>query len=901
MFSAESSVVKSLANTHIRVLAMKLHLPSLPFDYVKRDALMAMFEEKANVGHVHLLQSAPGYGKSLTLAQWFYLKKQQKKKVAWLALDPKENDPKRFVTYLTSAIYSADTILAKGALEALESEKSAEEVFQLLLNEISDVKEDVYLALEDLHHLNDPEVMGLLAQLIHYKPCNLRLYLTSRKETNLACARLITQNKLVVIDERELQFTQQETLNWLAKQNYTDPQSSLVAKVRDWSQGWVSGLILMQKIQPDLNAVALVGDETLLRDYFSQEWQEQLDDEEKRICQQLAIVGSACAEYLDVAFEQTDSALILKRLLAKHVFVTESKSQNGWVQLHVMLHATLQDKQDQSYLEHIYLNACDWLYGQNKHYAAVEMALRIEDKQQAANLLELVAENMIEEQGIAQLLSWKQQLPIELITSSPQLIIVFSWTLVFSQQYDEAERLMIQIDQFFVASQPQLNSEMSGQLFALRAYIARSRGNIDNAISLCKQALEKLPLSNYAARTITFLNLSNIYMTLDKISLARDYNRQSFASARSAGSMPLELIAIHEQARIEQVKGNLLLAHKLVDQGLSLSMRIKSRDKIIAYGRLLIYKGYLCWLNNKLGEAQQYLLDGLQVSERCHDVYLILGYVVLSNIKRQSNNIEDAYDQLAYAEAKCQSWSVPGFIYQPWITTVRINLLIDEGKLDIAYSHLSKMYALLNNNPYALSPEHFPALRGILDVFNVRAKSIGGQHADALNLLEHKLDSSGPNQQGFSLIFVYLMRALLRFQLGQEEDAIQDFRKAVDMAEHENCIMPFIEYSSGMGALYSHLPQNLKEKPFVQTILNHIDLSVMEGPNQAFAQVRGVISQREMTVLKLIAQGLSNQGIAENLFISLHTVKTHARRINSKLEVKSRTQAIIKARELGLI
>jgi LuxR family maltose regulon positive regulatory protein len=189
----------------------------------------------------------------------------------------------------------------------------------------------------------------------------------------------------------------------------------------------------------------------------------------------------------------------------------------------------------------------------------------------------------------------------------------------------------------------------------------------------------------------------------------------------------------------------------------------------------------------------------------------------------------------------------------------------------------------------------------VLDIFNVRAKSIGGQHKDALNLLEHKLDSGGPNQQGFSLIFVYLMRALLRFELGQEEDAVQDFRKAVDMAEHENCIMPFIEYSSGMGALYAHLPQSLKEKPFVQAILIHIDLSVFEGPNQAFAQVRNIISQREMTVLKLIAQGLSNQEIAENLFISLHTVKTHARRINAKLQVKSRTQAIIKARELGVI
>ncbi|OUR67121.1 hypothetical protein A9Q73_06080, partial [Bermanella sp. 47_1433_sub80_T6] len=90
-------------------------------------------------------------------------------------------------------------------------------------------------------------------------------------------------------------------------------------------------------------------------------------------------------------------------------------------------------------------------------------------------------------------------------------------------------------------------------------------------------------------------------------------------------------------------------------------------------------------------------------------------------------------------------------------------------------------------------------------------------------------------------------------------------------------------------------------KPFVQGILKHIDLSKVEGPNQAFAQARSVISQREMAVLKLIAQGMSNQEIAENLFISLHTVKTHARRINAKLAVKSRTQAIIKAREVGLI
>ncbi len=880
---------------------MKLHLPYLPLDYVKRDALMALFGSNNEQAPIYLLQAAPGYGKSLTLAQWFYQKKQQKQKIAWLTLDPKENNPTRFVTYLASAIYSADSNLALGALDAIEANESALHVFQIIMNELASLEDDLHLALEDIHHLYEPEIMELFEQLIEYLPSKVHLYLTSRKKIIAPCARLVSQNKLVIISERQLEFTSQETISWLQKQSYENPNNTLLEQVQSLSQGWVTGLSLLQKIQPDLVALNLQGSEPILNDYFQQEWHSQLNESEERLCRQLAILGSANAEYLDVAFDQVNSNEILNGLLKNHVFITPHVTLNGWVTLHEMLRRTIYDAGDKKYLEGIYSKACQWLYEQGNHFLAVEMALKIADKQQAANLLELCAESLIEEQGVAQLLSWKKQLPMEMITASAQLIVVFSWALVFAQQHDEAERLMLQVNPFFNSQKAEFNNELSGQLFAIRAYIARSRGNIDNAISLCKQALDKLPLSNYAARTISFLNLSNSHLTLDKISQARDYNRQSFESARAAGSLPLELIAIHEQARIEQVKGNILLAHKLIDQGLALSVRLKNRNNVTAYGRLLIYKGYLCWLNNKVDMAKDYLTQGLQVSEHCRDVYMILGYVVLSNLERHNNQVEAAYDHLSYVEAKCQSWSVPSYVYQPWLITARINLLIDQGKLDTANSYLKKQYALLETNPYALSPEHYPALRGMLDVFYVRAKSIGGFHKDALNVLDKRLNSGGPSQQGFGMIFIYLMRALLRFQLGNEDDAIQDFRKAVSMAEHENCIMPFIEYSSGMAALYKQLPLNLKDKPFVQGILQHIDLSSVEGPNQAFAQARNVISQREMGVLKLIASGLSNQEIADNLFISLHTVKTHARRINAKLSVKSRTQAIIKAREVGLI
>ncbi|MEH6345856.1 MAG: LuxR C-terminal-related transcriptional regulator [Bermanella sp.] len=901
MFSVESSVVKTLAQNSVRVLAMKLQLPYLPLDMVKRNALMSAFEECADTGQVLLLEAASGYGKSTSLTQWLYQKKQQKEKVAWLTLDPKENDLKRFVTYLVCAVNAADPELVLAALNALDKDQNPQEVFHLFLNGIAQSSDVIYLALEGIHHLDQPPVLEMLEQLITQPPAQLRLYLTSCNKLPFPCARLESQGKLTVFCENELKFSHEETLQWLKKYCPESVANQVVDIVYQSSQGWINGMKLIQKLSPDFNHIDIQGDENILVNYFQQEWLGRLEEDELRICKQLTILGSANAEYLNDVFDQADSAEILTGLIHKHVFVVTERTQNSWATLHPLLQSVLYFSEDKAYINSVYSKACEWLHNNGKSILAVDMALKSQDKDQAARLLERSADSIMESLDLAQLLSWKQQLPTEIISKSPRLILIFSWTLVYSQQHDEAERLLVKMDQFFSVGKAQVSDELSGQLFSIRGYIARCRGNINNAIHLCEQALGKISIENFTARIGTFLNLSNAYMTQDNLTEARKYNRMAFEAARGAGSVHLEMIALHELARIEQVKCNLFLANKLVDEGLALSERLPNRESAMGYGRLLIYKGYLNWLVNRIPEAKQSLLQGLQVAQRSHDVYIIMGYVILSSIERHRNHVEKAYDYLYYAESKLQSWGVPGFVYQPWISVMRGNLLIDQGKLDEALVKFKKMYLLLDNNPYALFPEHYPALRGLLDVLYVRAKSIGGQHKEALKILEDKLTNGGKNLQGFSLIIGFIMRALLRFQLGNEDEALHDFRKAVDIAEKENCIMPFIEYSAGMTTIYQQLPNNLKEKPFVQSIMSHIDLSKDQGPNQGFAQVKTMVSQREMAVLKLIAQGLSNQAIAEHLFISLHTVKTHARRINAKLSVKSRTQAIIKAREVGLI
>ena len=900
MFSIENSVVKTLSESRIRVLAMKLQLPLLPLNFIRRDAVMAKLEQYSS-SHFHILEAAPGYGKSLALAQWLHQKKQHKEAVAWLTLDPKENEPLRLLTYLICAIHSADNKCVKKSLKALEDGKPLEAIIALLHQELAAMTQLLHLALDDVHHIHNEDSLDILKALMAYASPNLKLYFTCSFVFPIEVARLVAQGQCVRYNEHDLALNKDETLQWLSNVIKEPLEPIQIDEIFRQSAGWFAGLVLIKEVYQSTHTTKIKGDERVLNEYFEQLWRPLIDDNEYLLCARLAYIGKASGLYLDAVYDCDGSPSALTTLANKHALVIADEKQNSWFYLHPLLDVYLSSLVDGLTRLDELERASAWLHQHGHYVEAVEMALKAGNKQQAAHLLQTTAEAILEEQDIAQLLAWKKQLPDDVITVSPRLVIIFSWTLAFAQQLDDAERLMAQMDRFTVADKSVISDGISGQLFAIRAYIARCRGKINNAIQLCRQALEKLEDGHYVAKAITYFNLSNVYMTLNKLSEARHYNRLSFETARAVGSVHLEMLALHEQARIEQVKGNLHLAEKLLNEGLALSERLPNRQRAAAYGRLLIYKGYMVWLRNRSDEAEKLLVQGIEISEQCHDSYIIMGYVLLNNLARQRGQLEKAYDYLSKVEAILQYWSVPGFIYQPWLSTMRVNLLIDENKIDTAQANLKYLHGLLEQNEYSLSPEHYPDLKGLVDVFSVRAKSIAGQHKLALKQLDKKLDDNGQNQQGFALIFIYLMRALLRYQLGQEDNALQDFRKAIAMAEKNFCIMPFIEYSPGMAALYQQLPSNIKQKEFVRTILSNIELNDQGHHNQAFAQVRSIISQRELAVLKLIAEGLSNQEIAERLFISLHTVKTHARRINGKLGVKSRTQAIIKAREIGVI
>lgn len=904
MASAEHSVVKTLSSSHIRVLAMKLQVPYLPVEYVKRPKIVNLL---AGANPVRIIQAAAGYGKSSMMAEWLNAERHKGMPVAWLTLDPKENDSGRFLLYLLSAVNSVLPNIGSELFDELEKGKNHSAIFTRWLTEIQNIPSkydettSLVLALDDCHHLVNEQVLDYVDQLVNYLPPNVQLVCSSRKEWHQPTGRLQTMGAVTILNEQHLKLDWEETKQWMKVHGIPEQTDFQIEQIYRLSEGWLTGLQLIHSCSSSCDLSQLKADEPLIQSYFQEIMDAELSDEEKQIFAQLAILKCASGPYLQSVYGIDRASEKLQTLLKRHCFLLRDEQRPSWYRLHPILSNLLLQQIDKMEQSHTLIKASEWLSKQGEATLAIELALQSGDKRKAAELVEYTAESILAVQDIAQLLSWKEQLPIDIIGASPRMVIIFSWTLAFAQQVDEAERLMAQIDKFLPLGSAEKNDEISGQLFAIRGYIARVRGKIENSVQLSLQALEKLPHEKYVARAVTYFNLSNAYMTQDMLPEARDYNRLSYETARAAGSVHLEMLALHEHARIEHVKGHMRVAAKLVDEGLKLSEQLENKETAAAYGRLLIYRGYLSWLSQDLSKGEQLLRLGMRIAESSHDAYIMMGYVLLSHMARQQNHIEQAFDYLNDAETQLQRWRVPGLVYQPWISAMRANLLIDQGKVGNALASLESLYQQAKSTPYLLAPEHYPHLKGLMDVFYIRAKAFMGEHKEALKLLDEKISKTDETQQGFRMIFMYLMRALLRFQLGEENEAIKDFRMALSKAEKEDCVFPFIEYSSGMSSLYQKLPQHLVQGPFIERVLQHVDIDHEEGHNRAFAQVKSIISQRELGVLKLIAQGHSNQEIADKLFISLHTVKTHARRINSKLGVKSRTQAIIKAKEIGLI
>lgn len=899
------------ASVAVTALDGRFFRPPLPDGYVLRPRLCERLQ--AGLGGRLLLVSAPaGFGKS-SLAIEFCQSLPEHWQSLWLGLSPRDSDPGRFLERLLEGLQDYFPQLGSRALGLLKMRQrhqpfAFEEWLDGMLDELAlhlDPATPLLLVLDDYHLAQGPVLDRCLQFFLNHLPDGLLVMVTSRQRPDWHLARLRLSRQLLELNEQDLRLTHDEALSLLDRHS-TSLRGEALENLIQRSEGWVAGLRfwLLAASEAGSEAAlpqALNGGEGLIRDYLLEEVIDCLPPEVQAFLYDTAPQERFCSELCDAVREAHDSGEILRFLLAHQVFLVPLDEHGHWYRYHHLFSDLLRSRPFAQALvptATLHLRACRWFNAQGLLDEAVEQALRAGHLDVAANLVQnLSEEQLLAEQNVGMLLRWKMDLPDSLLISTPRLIVLYSWALGLACQLDAAEELASHLSRFLPAPSATAQKSMLAQWLALSGIIARGRGHRELTIRYCTEALESLPAKRYGQRLMCLSTLSNLAIADGDLWRARGLNRESLELAQRVGNPLFEALAHYDRARVLQSRGEILRALDEVHQGLERLRGLSPQRLYAVRARLTLYEGFLLAMRLQPQAARVRLLAGIGEARACRDISVLIGHCVIARLDGATGEFAKAFAELAEAERLMHIWDVPPIYYLAMITLVKCELWLAQGRTDLAEAWLARLGQTYTGERAAAPPEFHPQLPLHVELQQALLDMIQGQPMLAegrLNVLHENGQQTG--RQLLSVMALTQKVALL-LAGAREPEARRALGQALEAAAG-GVLQPFDALIAGHEGW---LRSQLQASPLLtgQQLLEHFP-PVASRP-VLDCGVAEQLSSRELAVLRLIAQGCSNQEISEQLFISLHTVKTHASHINSKLGVERRTQAVARAKELGLL
>lgn len=864
----------------------------LPEHYLARPELS---QRLTNAKPITWLLAPAGYGKSSLLSDWYSQALEHKEVLGiWLSLEAKDNDPEFLLRHLLEAINNTLPGVVTDALAHLLSSQNQEDyeaVLLLLLAELKDLSCPIILVIDNLHWVDHPIAWQVLQYIMTQLPGNMRLLLSSRY-IPVALGRLRLDSRLEFIKQNELSFNLQNVGRWLKQNGIDDQQQALSLMQR--LQGWPAGLGLWISCHHNrVNSESLVlQEQECLNDYLMGEVLNTLDGPLKHFLINVAPLQFFNEKLCNEVLQIEDSSHWIQQLVHFNVFISSNEQHSGWFSLHPLLVSVLSPLNSEQQRKKIHQAAFQYLKEQDFRIEAFQHARLGALTEEAVMWVESEIDSIIADLDFPAVLAWCDIAGESIIESSLRLQLVQIWSLLLTYQYNAAIELAGGLDS------TQVDLHFSGQLLAIKGYIARGQGNDAQARSLCELALKELPDNRFGIRVLMCSTLTNIELVNQHPEAARLWNRLGLEIARQHQATGLEVLALFDYARVEQFRGHINRSSEIIDQGLEIAGQLSSQNRLFPRARLIIYRGFIRWLKGDKISALEDIYRGIDEANQCRDVTVLIGYTLLAFMKLFDGKADQALDVLAQAERLMQQWQVSEGVYEPWIAIVKANIWMGLEKWERAEKSLTfvseSLLMTTNGTTDVKNSELFPMQADFYRLSNARLMTQNKQYPQAENIAQFVAKHA---QSGLICLSAHLMLSAIYSANKQFVKAKKSLHQAMRFASKEkiqidiSALLPHSDASMGME---NDFPLNddgvtsfSADKP-----ADKLSKSMNDCSN---------LSAREKEVLALIADGFSNQEIADQLFISLHTVKTHARKINAKLGAKSRTQAIVKARELAII
>jgi LuxR family maltose regulon positive regulatory protein len=876
-----------------RVSATKVQVPPRRLRLVRRPRLIDRLDTGRH-GRLTLISAPAGSGKTTLIGEWAA---GAGGRVAWLSLEADDGDPTRFLICLVAALQTVVPGLGEGLAGVLQSPQPPppEPTLAALLDQVAALSDPLVLVLDDYQAIDAPSVDALLAALVRLLPAQLHLVIATRRNPRLSLARLRARGQLTELSAADLRFRPDEAAEFLREVMGLDIEAGDIALLEARTEGWIAGLqlaALSMQGQADVAGFvrAFTGRHRSVLDFLVEEVLHLQPEKIQGFLLRTSILDRLCGPLCDAvlagdAARDTPGQETLELLERANLFVVPLDGERRWYRYHQLFSDLLRqrllqdggppDGNDGGEVARLHLRACEWYEAQGLDVDALHHAAAAGAVDRAQRLVEGGRMPLHFRGALAPVLSWLGSLAPAVLECRPALQVTYATAMAMAgRPLAEVEVRLEEAEAALRASEPDGRTrDLLGQIASIRAMQAIPRPQVEVLLAQSLRALELLSPDNLPSRASATWTLGFAHQLGGEWAPAGRAFAEAIAASQATGNTMITIAAMTCLGQVQEADGHLHLAAETYGGVVELAgdpALPAACEAHLGLARLLYQWNDLAASEHhgRLGERLAGQMVNIDTPIACG---VLLGRITLAR--------GDAVGAMALLAAAERFARRRGFSrWMPEIAGVRVQALLARGNPAAAA-------ALAEAHPLSLSRARVHLARG--DPAAARA---------ALDSLERRPDHGAGEVDRLALT---VLRALVHRAGGERDEALRVLGEALLRGEAEGRRRVFLDEGPPVARLLAEARARGVMADWVGTLLAAFEAEAARSqPAQPLVEA---LSRRELEVLALIGQGRSNQEIGERLFLALDTVKGHNRRIFEKLQVQRRTEAVARARELGLL
>ena len=884
------------------LLATKLRIPPQPQHGVQRARLINALERGTLHYKVVLLSAPAGYGKTTLLSQWAFASRCP---VAWLSLNEEDNDLERFLRYLLAGWETVQPGVSESRLGLLLEAMSPdiEAVLAAFINAADDVPDHIAFVLDDYHLIEDPAIHTALTFLLDHLPPALHFVLAGRREPPLPLARYRAHQELMQFGAEDLNFGPEEAQNFLNKTMGLDLAQDEMVRLHAQLEGWIAGLQLvaltLQQRLTGADKLVVSGRHRFIADYLNEDVLAPLADNLRQFLLHTSILNRLCGPLCDAVTGMEDGQEMLELLERENLFLVPLDDSREWFRYHRLFADFLYEELKHHHPDEVtesHRRAARWYLENKLPEQAFQHAVDGDDVELVLRIFERYVQAKLMGGEFRVLKRWLDSLPEAWHSDYPMIGFVRTGLLLFTGQLEACVRSVEEVEQRLMSGERDDTRPQLARVSAVRCSIACFQNDLARAETFADQAFQDLPNEDHFFRAIIYGSLGDTYRRNGRWEEAQECYLRLLDVIHGPAFRLQSVHVFGALADLDLRQGHLRNAAGYWKEALA---AIRERENwgrlpLPLIGWVYIRMGELLYEWNELAKAWDHLSRGLERAELGGDVRaMIAGYLMAGRLKLTEGDTQAAAEYLERARPHVESAQ-----FSHWISRFerfQLELWLAQDRLRAAINWAD---AMLRDDALEGRPESEVAQLAIARVLIV--KGDGPSVAGALVLLERLLQTAEEQGRMGVTVEVLALKALAQWRRGERPEAMTALERALRLAEPEDYVRRFADLGLPMARLLQEARSREVMPDYVEKLLAAYNAgSVLPGPTEQ--TLPEPLTHREQEVLELMAAGLTNREIAEELVISPGTVKKHAGNVYGKLGVHSRTGAAARARELDLL